>query len=490
MPPRVPLVELPEFRARQDPDGKCLSAINGTFSNAQFAAAVSAGAANLARHGIKRGDIAAVMLPNRAEMIIALFSAWRLGAAVTPINPALTAPEASYQITDSAAKVVLVDPDTAGRAATATTTTIFADDFASGEPDTTVTTSHLDDSQLALLIYTSGTTGKPKGVMIDHANIAAMCESMIAALELTASDTSLLVLPLFHANGLIAGTISPLWANGSVAIAPRFDPKQFWGTVEAERPSYFSAVPTMYNMLTALPPETSADTSSLRFVICGAAPMPAGMITAFETRYGVPIVEGYGLSEATVASTLNPLHGLHKPGTVGLALPGQTVAVVDENGDELPQGEPGEVVIGGPTVMRGYWNRPAESAAALRGGVLHTGDIGFFDPDHYLVLVDRLKDMIIRGGENIYPKEIENVLYSHPAVLEAAVVGKPDSRLGEVVVAYVALKDGASISEAELLQYCETSLARYKVPSAIFIEAQLPKNSVGKIIKGPLRERD
>jgi long-chain acyl-CoA synthetase len=489
MPSSVPLVELPELRAQQDPSGKCLSANSGALSNAQFADAVSAATAKLAHLGVKRGDIVAVMLPNRAEMIITLFATWRLGAAVTPINPALTAPEASYQIVDSGAKVILVDADTVERTQSSNSLAIFAEDLARGGHDAVETRSHPDPTDLALLIYTSGTTGKPKGVKINHANIAAMCESIIAALELTNNDTSLLVLPLFHANGLIVGTLSPLWAGGSVAIAPRFDAKQFWAIVAAEHPTYFSAVPTMYAMLAALPPEASADTSSLRFVISGAAQMPAGIITDFEERYGVSIVEGYGLSEGTVASTLNPLHGIHKPGTVGLALPGQTVAVVDENGRELPQGERGEVVIGGPTVMSGYWNRATESTAALHGGVLHTGDIGFFDPDGYLVLVDRLKDMIIRGGENIYPKEIENILYSHPAVLEAAVIGKPDPRLGEVVLAYVALKDGALISEAELLGYCKTSLAPYKVPSAIFIEAQLPKNSVGKLIKGPLREK-
>ena len=405
----VPLVALPEFRAQQNPSGVCLRTSNGTISNAEFAAAVKAGAARLARAGVGRGDIVAVMLANRAEIIIALFAAWRLGAALTPINPALTAPEASYQISDSGAKVVIVDTDTAGRTATSDSTAIFADDFANVSGDTLVVGSNPDPTDLALLIYTSGTTGKPKGVMLNHANIAAMCESLIEALQLTSSDKSLLVLPLFHANGLIAGTISPLWAGGSVAIAPRFDPKQFWAIVGAERPTYFSAVPTMYAMLAALGPEESADTSSLRFVVCGAAPMPTATILDFEQRYGVPIVEGYGLSEGTVASTLNPIRGIRKPGTVGLALPGQTVAVVDENGLALPPGERGEVVIGGPTIMSGYWNRPEASAVALRGGVLHTGDVGFFDPDGYLVLVDRLKDMIIRGGENIYPKEIENV---------------------------------------------------------------------------------
>jgi acyl-CoA synthetase (AMP-forming)/AMP-acid ligase II len=217
--------------------------------------------------------------------------------------------------------------------------------------------------------------------------------------------------------------------------------------------------------------------------------MPASLIHDFESRYAVDIAEGYGLSEGTVASTLNPVLGPRKPGTVGRPLPGQTVAVVNEDGQEVPRGERGEVVIGGPTIMRGYWNQPEETATTLRGGVLHTGDVGYFDDDGYLVLVDRIKDMIIRGGENIYPKEIETVLYSHHAVLEAAVIGRPDERLGEVVIAYVALKPEFSVSANELLEHCRSSLASYKVPTEILVEPSLPKNSVGKLIKGPLRSR-
>ena len=484
----VALVGLPVSRARQDPDGICLSEGGKIITNSEFEHAVRRGASKLAGSGVRPGDIVAVMLGNRAELIVALFAIWRLGAAATPINPALTASEAGYQIADSRAKVVLVEQNTAERVLASPALAIPAEDFAKSDEDFPVERFDPDPSDLALLIYTSGTTGKPKGVMLDHANIASMCEALIEALQLTADDRSLLVLPLFHANGLIAGTISPLWAGGSVAIAPRFDARQFWSIVERERPTYFSAVPTMYAMLTSLPPDVTTGATTLRFAVCGAAPMPAAMISAFETRYGIPVAEGYGLSEGTVASTLNPIHGLRKAGTVGLALPGQHVTVVDESGRELPRGERGEVVIDGPTIMRGYWNRPEETASALRGGVLHTGDVGFFDPDGYLVLVDRIKDMIIRGGENIYPKEIENVLYSYDGVLEAAVIGKPDPRLGEVVVAYVAPRPGVAIDEAELLAHCKSMLAPYKVPSRIVIRDELPKNSVGKIIKAPLRE--
>ena len=235
--------------------------------------------------------------------------------------------------------------------------------------------------------------------------------------------------------------------------------------------------------------QREVDTSSLRFVVCGAAPMPPELITRFEERFNVPVVEGYGLSEGSVASTINPLAGPRKPGTVGIALPGQEVAVVSSDGEHLPHGERGEVVIRGAIVMRGYLGKPEETAKVLRDGWLHTGDVGILDPDGYLVLVDRIKDMIIRGGENIYPKEIEDCLYRHPAVLEAAVVGKPDDVYGEVPVAFVAAKPGMTVTAEELVEHCSASLARYKVPREIHIRTELPKNSVGKLVKGLLREQ-
>jgi acyl-CoA synthetase (AMP-forming)/AMP-acid ligase II len=342
---------------------------------------------------------------------------------------------------------------------------------------------------VALLIYTSGTTGRPKGVILDHANVAAETAMIVDWFTMTADVRCLLVLPLFHVNGIMLSVLSPLVAGGSTAIAPRFDAKRFWPLVERVRPTFFSAVPTIYAMLTAQPSDVRPDLSSLNYVVCGAAPMPADAIRAFEARYGVPIVEGYGLSECTVAATANPPDGERKPGTVGLPLPGQEVKVVGADDAPLPAGERGEVVIRGPNVMRGYLGKPEETARTLRGGWLHTGDVGRFDEDGYLVLVDRLKDMIIRGGENIYPKEIEDVLYAHRSVFEAAVVGRPHPLFGEEPVAFVALHPGISAGTEDLIEHCRLSLARFKVPREIFIEASLPKNPVGKIAKPALRGR-
>jgi acyl-CoA synthetase (AMP-forming)/AMP-acid ligase II len=272
-------------------------------------------------------------------------------------------------------------------------------------------------------------------------------------------------------------------------IAPRFDPSTFWDLVERVRPTFFSAVPTIYAMLTGLPAEVQPDTSSLRYVICGAAPMPAAAIGEFEDRYGVPILEGYGQSEGTVATTVNPLHGVHKPGTVGLPLTGQEIRIVGKDDESLALGEVGEVAVRGPNVMRGYLGKPEATAEALRGGWLHTGDVGRIDEDGYLVLVDRLKDMIIRGGENIYPKEIEDALYAHPSVLDAAVVGRPHPLYGEEPVAFVVLRPGFATEPQELVEHCTQLLAKFKVPRAVFIETDLPRTPIGKVAKQDLRQR-
>jgi acyl-CoA synthetase (AMP-forming)/AMP-acid ligase II len=324
--------------------------------------------------------------------------------------------------------------------------------------------------------------------MLDHANISATAELIIDWFEMTPSTRSLLVLPLFHVNGIMVSVVSPLLAGGSAVIAERFHAATFWTTVEQARPTFFSAVPTIYALLVSRP-GAPPDTRSLRFVICGAAPMPRQLIGEFEERFGVPVVEGYGLSECTVVCTLNPLRGLRKAGSVGRPLPGVDVGVVDSAGTLLPAGQVGEVVVRGPNVMRGYLGRPEESAQVMRGGWLHTGDVGRFDDDGYLTLVDRVKDLIIRGGENIYPKEIEDVLYAHAAVLEAAVVGQPDDVFGEQPVAFVALRDGFGVVPEDLIEHCRRSLARYKVPREVHLEESLPKNALGKIAKPVLRTR-
>ncbi|MEV0946917.1 AMP-binding protein [Rhodococcus sp. NPDC049939] len=477
---------LPDDRADTNPDGVCIGDERVSLSNGDFADRVRAAAAQLSELGVRPGSVVAVQLVNRVELVVILFAAWRLGAAVTPVNPNLTDFETAHQLRDAGAAVLVSDDRPApefdgkylgiGDLATAFHAGTAADSVHNPEPN-----------ELALLIYTSGTTGSPKGVMLTHANLTAMCESVVTALDVTAEDHCLLVLPLFHANAIILSTLTPLSVGASTTIAVKFSIDTFFDLVEKHRPTYFSGVPTVYAMLDALDKEVSPDTSSIRLAIGGAAPMPAELIDRIETRYGFPLIEGYGLSEGTCASTLNPPQGPRKPGTVGTPLPGQQVRIVGKDGAVLPQGETGEVVISGPNVMAGYFGKPEETAKTLVDGWLHTGDVGYFDGDGYLVLVDRIKDMIIRGGENLYPKEIETALYRHEDVLEAAVIGKPDPVYGEVPVAYVALRSGSALTTDDLFDVCRKSLSKFKLPVDIITRETLPKNAVGKLDKPTLR---
>jgi long-chain acyl-CoA synthetase len=480
------LATLPDRRATDNPSGPSIADDNTNLTNAEFLDAVVRAAAVLQAHGVSSGDVVAVMLPNTASLVVALFAAWRLGAAVTPINPSLVAAEVSYQVTDAAAKVLIVEEPVAVEVPDAVV--VLTSELASG-PSEVEGSVQLPDDALALLIYTSGTTGRPKGVMLDHANLIAMCAMVIDAFSLGNSDHSLLILPLFHANGIVAGTLSPLLAGGRVTVAGRFSLKQFWNRVEQSGATYFSAVPTIYTMLADLPAEITPDTSSVRFAVCGAAPASVELLDKFESRYGIPIIEGYGLSEGSCASTLNPLNGPRKPGTVGLPLPGQTIRIVDPSGNQVADGESGEVLIQGPNVMRGYLNRPEETAKTLADGWLRTGDIGRLDEDGYLVLVDRAKDMIIRGGENIYPKEIEAVVYQLPQILEAAVVGRANPIYGEEPVLFVSLSSGTALDIDQIRAHLTQSLAKYKLPVEITILDELPKNPVGKFDKPSLRKK-
>lgn len=411
---------------------------------------------------------------------------------LTPINPALTDAEVRHQLGDSDARVLVGDQRFHSLASELNVRHLdvdAGDDISEpGSVNRAVADPEVrSGADSALIVYTSGTTGRPKGCVLAHDNIDSMSAAIVSACDLSEQDTSLLILPLFHCNGLVIGTVAPLRAGGTVHVADRFSPDSFWDNIERIRPTYFSAVPTMYSLLADRGP-TGHDLSSIRFVICGAAPMPAGLIATFESAFGLPVVEGYGLSEFTVAATINPPTGQRKPGTVGIALPGVDIAIDTPDGPNTHPGRTGEVLVRGATVMRGYLGLPEITQNAIRDGWLHTGDIGHIDEDGYLTLVDRLKDMIIRGGENIAPSEIEHVLQSHPDILEAAVVGDTHSIYGEVPVAHVVARTGRSISVDDLAAHCEQNLAKYKRPTRIVVHAALPKNAVGKIAKKALHD--
>lgn len=471
-------------RAAEDPAGSAVADRTTSLTNADLLARVEAVAAQLSELGIASGDVVALRLTNRVEFVIVLFAAWRLGATITPVNPALTDVEVARQLDDSAARLLVIEE---GTASVGDVRTLAVSDLA--RETTTEIAPVRDDSALALLIYTSGTTGTPKGVMLDHANLDAMTAMGRDALSIGRDDRCLLILPLFHVNGIVVSILTPLLVGASVVIGDRFNPSTFFDTVERARPTFFSAVPTIFSMLAALPDDVRPDTSSVRFAVCGAAPASAELLTRFEDRFGFPLVEGYGLSEATCGSTINPVDGVRKPGTAGLPFPGQELRILGTDGHPVPAGEDGEVEVRGANVMRGYLGRPADTAAVVRDGWLRTGDVGRVDEDGYLTLVGRSKEMIIRGGENIYPKEIEDVLSGHPDVLEAAVIGVPDETWGEVVVAFVGSRPGATVDIGALKVRCREQLSGYKRPTAIHVLESLPKNAVGKLDKRSLLGR-
>lgn len=466
-------------------DQPCVRDDRLELSYGDFADRADAFAAQLTDRGVGAGDVVAIMLPNRAELLVALAGVWRIGAIATPINPAFTDAEAAYQIDDSGAVLVLNEGPLAPCGARPA---IGVDEMAT-RPSGRSWTRRPAAEDTALLIYTSGSTGRPKGVQLAHANLQFMADSFRTYLPLDADDHCLLILPLFHVNAICVSFLAPMLAGAQLSITGRFSPARFFDDVARLRPTYFSAVPTIYALLASQPADATLDTTSLRFAVCGAAPISKELLDRVEQRFGLVVVEGYGLTEGTCASTCNPVDGVRKVGTVGPALPGQRVAIVGPSGEHLPVGSTGEVIIKGPNVMRGYLGRPDETARTVVDGWLHTGDVGRLDEDGYLTLVDRIKDMIIRGGENLYPKEIEDALASHPAVLESAVVGAPHETYGEVPVAYVVTYPDRVVAAPDLLDHVADRLTRMKVPTEVHIVEALPRNPVGKIDKPGLRSR-
>ncbi|MBD0024121.1 AMP-binding protein [Gordonia pseudamarae] len=467
-------------------DAPCVRDDRLQLSYVQFAQRVDAVAQQLAGLGVGPGDMVATFLPNRAELLITLMAAWRLRAVATPVNPGFTDAEAEYQLGDSGAKVVV------GQAPVGDPARIFldVDDLAVRPTAQWTPPTPPTEADDALLIYTSGSTGRPKGVRLGHDNLHFFGRSGGEHFQCGPDTHALLILPLFHVNAICVSCLTPIMAGGQVSITGQFSVSRFFDDVTRLRPTFFSAVPTIYALLVSqaggVPPGAL---DSLRYAICGAAPISPELLAKTEETFGVPIVEGYGLTEATCASACNPVGGVRKLGTVGPALPGQRIRIVDANGDDAPTGQRGEVLIAGPAVMRGYLNRPEATAETIVDGWLHTGDVGILDDDGYLRIVDRIKDMIIRGGENIYPKEIEAALATNPAVLECAVVGAPDPLLGEVPVAFVVGYPGTDLTADDLAEFVAPQLTKVKRPSAIHIVDALPRNPVGKIDKPGLRRQ-
>jgi long-chain acyl-CoA synthetase len=491
------LTALLQVRAAELGDATFVRDATIEWSYGEFARRVKEVAAGFRELGVERGDVISIILPNCPAYLEAWWGILWVGGVFNPINPAFTGREAAQIMSDSGATVVICTPEMAAalepqRAELARLRHVIEVNLVSPDPLADLRGDEaLDDpvsvepGDLAHLIYTSGTTGKPKGAMLSHANYLADVRMFAELLPLSGGETLGMVLPLFHVNAQFVTTMLPMLIGANVAMWERFSASQFWETVANFEPVTFSAVPTMLAALLHAPGADEAETNSLRFVICGAAPLSPGLFRRFEEKFGVAILEGYGLTEGACTSTLNPFWGPRKIGSIGRAVRGQEIAVVDDSGHELPGGEIGELCLRGPNIMLGYYGNEEATAESMRGGWFHTGDLGYLDEDGYFFLVDRKKDMIIRGGENIYPREIEDVLLEHADVQAAAVVGRPDEVRGEEVHAVVVLAPDADLALIE--DHCRARLAPFKVPSTWDVVDGLPKTSTGKIDKKVLR---
>jgi long-chain acyl-CoA synthetase len=492
------LPELLQTRAHELGDAPFLRSVAVEWTYGEFASRVREIAAGLRAVGVRRGDVVGVVLRNGPEYLELWWAILWLGAVLNPVNPDLTGRETAEILGDSGARTVVCDEEAATALAArrpqlAALAQVIAVAQHSEDPleilrgvGTIADPEPVEPHDLAALLYTSGTTGRPKGAMLSHRNLLADTWMLAELLPLGRGDVLGMVLPLFHANAQVVTTLVPLLIGGQVAMWERFSASGFWATVKEFEPVTFSAVPTMLAALLHAPGADAAETNTLRFVICGAAPLSPALFRRFEEKFGVAVLEGYGLTEATCCSTLNPFLGPRKIGSIGIPTRGQEVAVLDEQGEIASAGIRGELCVRGPNVMQGYFNRPDATAEVLFDGWLHTGDIGYRDDDGFFFLVDRKKDMIIRGGENIYPREIEDVLLEHPAVQGAAVIGRPDEVRGEEVHAVVVLAPGFELAREE--EHCRELLASFKVPSSWQVVDELPKTSTGKIDKKPLRE--
>ena len=486
------------------------------FSYTEFDSAVNHAAALLMSSGARKGERVSLLLTNSVEYLIFYFACFKVGAWAGPVNALLKPQEIEFIIGNSEASVVVTQPDLYARLTrtprlrrvividgeqpleplgksiseiTARYSLPAAEQLADFRTPPAVDEGITIDSE-AVIIYTSGTTGKPKGVLLTHGNLLANAEQISDWLRLTPTDRSLLIMPLFHVNALMTTCLAALWAGASVVLAPRFSASRHWETVSAYKVSYFGSVATMLSLLNQTYPEgvpSGSDISSLRFALCGSAPVPVEVMKRFESLFACPVIEGYGLSESTCRSTFNPTDERRRVGSVGLPI-GNEVRVFDDDDRELGPGEVGEIVLRGPNIMKGYYHNEAATREAFRSGWFHTGDLGYKDADGFFYVVDRKSDMIIRGGENIYPREIDEVLYQHPKVKDAATVGVRDALFGEEVKSFVVLVEGQQATEQELLDFCRERLADFKCPKTIEFLDDIPKGPTGKLLKRELQD--
>ncbi|MDQ6803811.1 MAG: long-chain fatty acid--CoA ligase [Actinomycetota bacterium] len=482
--------------AARDPDRVAVKLDDVEISYGLLDGATALMAGLLAEKGVEPGDRVGIMLPNVPYFAACYYGALRAGAIVVPMNVLLKQREVAFYVRDSAAKLLVAwhgfaeDAQAGAQEAGAQEAGVECVLVAPGEFEQMLGATQprpevadTDDSDTAVILYTSGTTGTPKGAELSHAGLARNCEISRGLFDLGSEAITLGALPLFHAFGQTCALNATIAGGGMLTLIPRFDPGKALEIIERDRVTVFEGVPTMYNAMLHHPEAANFDTSTLEVCASGGAAMPVEVMHGFEEKFGCKVLEGYGLSETSPVASFNHPDRERKAGSIGTPVEDVDMKVVDDDGHDLPTGEVGEIVIRGHNVMKGYWNRPDATAEAIRDGWFHSGDMAKIDEDGYFFIVDRKKDMIIRGGYNVYPREIEEVLYEHPAVREVAVVGVPHHELGEEIGAAVALKEGAEVTTNELRQYVKDQVAAYKYPRFVWLVEDLPKGPTGKILK-------
>jgi long-chain acyl-CoA synthetase len=533
--PRVPLTHFLVKAAEEFPNHNALYFMGKRITYSELLTMSYQCASALIARGVKKGDRVAIMLPNVPQAVVAFYGALFAGAVVVMTNPLYTERELLHQLNDSGAETIItldllynrvmsVKPSTPLKRVIITSVADFlpfmkklfyplvqrkqgqkAPQISYGDGTESflsllkesaanpVQTEVDPENDLALLQYTGGTTGVSKGVMLTHRNLVAnavQCEAVLYKMK-RGRERILGALPFFHVYGMTTVMNMGIMLASEIILVPRFEVKQILELINKTKPTMFPGAPTMYIALINHPDLPKYDLSSVEACVSGSAPLPLEVQQRFEEITKGKLVEGYGLTEASPVTHSNPLWGHRISGSIGLPWPDTDCKIVDPvTGDEMPMGEIGELAVSGPQVMRGYWNRPEETAATLKDGWLLTGDMAYMDEKGYFYIVDRKKDLIIAGGYNIYPREVEEVLFEHPAVQEAAVIGVPDPYRGETVKAFVVLKQGQQVTEEELDQHCRKRLAAYKVPRLYEFRSDLPKTMVGKVLRRKLQEED
>ena len=482
--------------ARRHPERPALRLDGTVISYAEFDEDTARVAGLLLRRGLEPGDRVGIMLPNVPEFAIAYYGVMRAGGVVVPMNVLLKRREVAFYLGDAEAKMIfawhaMAEPAIEGAAEAGAECVVvepsaFAEMIASAEPVDEITERAAGDT--AVILYTSGTTGKPKGAQLTHANLSVNADVSRLLFSLEPEDVVLGALPLFHAFGQTCGLNAAVAAGASLALIPRFDAGHALEVIEEHRVTVFEGVPTMYAALLHHPERDRFDVSTLRVCVSGGAALAVELLHEFEREFECVILEGYGLSETSPVACFNHPDRERKPGSIGTPVEGVELKLVDAHRCDAAPGEVGEIAIRGHNVMKGYWNRPESTAEAIDAdGWFYSGDIARVDEDGCYFIVDRKKDLIIRGGYNVYPREIEEVLYEHPAVREAAVVGIPHADLGEEVAAAVAIRPGMQVTEAEIRDYVKTNVAAYKYPRQVWFVDELPKGPTGKILKREIR---